>query len=502
MLSDYEMQRQRNMVANSEALAAMGLAKPVRPSAAPRRPAAAARPKQRERVSLRAAGLGPDSENLEAALVAAEEARKKRAAERASAEAEAFRANKTSKRSYADEALTAEQRSALAAADDGWLAEFETFYHGHLSINNFSAVMRHIRPLVAGAGVDFGTTGSFLVGRPLSLASDVAAIKEELRSEANAVFRLDMEKGGWYLNHPLNKLLDFQSHKLGLEPRRTVARAAAPPPPPQRAGDGPGAGWGAHAPMPVGRRVEVRMHDEGLVGSMFAGVVVPPPGGKGEAPMLPDSADGPRPLTHTQADGGARPAEGVQARANGSEGGGHPVGGVAPNAGAAGGVSAGGGGSAWVQFDHLLDDDEITPLCEEHLLRNVRLAPPPTPADFYRGVAVNDIVELLFEDAWWEVVVTSVQGGASGRSGPAGAGEEGRLGAGGPSGGDGPGEGKVGPAPPFLFAVRSLDYDAAHSLVEEHRIRPSWRWSAADYTWRFGGTGGSQARVPLGNEGP
>jgi len=114
--------------------------------------------------------------------------------------------------------ITEEQRASLREEEKGWLGEFEAYFRGKLSHKNAQQVMKHITPLVAGKGVDFGPgVGNFLASIPVTISSDVAKILDALHAEGNAAVRdHDDLKGGWHLRHPLYKLREFQAHKLGM----------------------------------------------------------------------------------------------------------------------------------------------------------------------------------------------------------------------------------------------------------------------------------------------
>uniref|UniRef100_A0A0D3INF5 GIY-YIG domain-containing protein n=1 Tax=Emiliania huxleyi (strain CCMP1516) TaxID=280463 RepID=A0A0D3INF5_EMIH1 len=114
--------------------------------------------------------------------------------------------------------ITEEQRTSLREEEEGWLGEFEAYFRGKLSHKNAQQVMKHLTPLVAGKGVNFGPgVGNFLAGIPVTLSSDVANILDALHAEGNAAVRdHDDLKGGWHLRHPLYKLREFQAHKLGM----------------------------------------------------------------------------------------------------------------------------------------------------------------------------------------------------------------------------------------------------------------------------------------------
>lgn len=109
-------------------------------------------------------------------------------------------------------------------------------------------------------------------------------------------------------------------------------------------------GWGEHTDLQTGAAVEVRLSEEGLDGSIYSGTLAQRAKGK-----------------------------------------------------------AGGMGSL-VVFDQLLEEGSEAQLLREWVqMQDVRRRPPPTPAGFARLVEAGDLVELYFEDGWWEVEVEKVQ---------------------------------------------------------------------------------------------
>eukprot|EP00967_Tisochrysis_lutea_P071855 scaffold95587_cov30-Tisochrysis_lutea.AAC.1 len=112
----------------------------------------------------------------------------------------------------------------------------------------------------------------------------------------------------------------------------------------------PNGGWGEHNDLNVGSAVEVRLTEDGLDGSIYSGTL---------AQYAKDEL----------------------------------------------GVDG-----CWVVFDELLEEESESELLREWVRReDVRPKPPPTPDGFAHLIQTGDIIELNFEDGWWEVEVEKVE---------------------------------------------------------------------------------------------
>ena len=142
--------------------------------------------------------------------------------------------------------------------------------------------------------------------------------------------------------------------------------------------EGIGGGWGAHAAqIAAGDRVEVAMKEEGLASVAYLATLVEPPGADGDS----DAGRQHRKL-----------------RGKGK--------------GKAAAAAADAAAQVHVRYDELLpdgaEDDSAERLCEPVPAGDVRPQPPPTPCGFHALVAAGDIVELYYDDGWWEVKVEAV----------------------------------------------------------------------------------------------
>ena len=163
--------------------------------------------------------------------------------------------------------LSAAQRAALADAS-GWLERFELWLRDDVSAYNADKVMERVRELVSGSGVELSGLGGPLAfeGRLISISDDL----EALRAEASAKYGAKgngRDAGGWFLRHPIGKLIKFQqvlystSHPEGADDSGSGASFAIVP-----AID---RSW-----LVPGAEVEVEMCEEGLHDSRYAATVL------------------------------------------------------------------------------------------------------------------------------------------------------------------------------------------------------------------------------------
>ena len=120
--------------------------------------------------------------------------------------------------------LTEEQRALLGDFDMDALEEFLCTEHP-ISDDNRRQVMRQAEKLVSGQGVryDSPTYGwdegvVFREGEPVTMSSDIVQIISDARDFEDEHGR--DHGNGWLLNHPLRKLLIFQTHVARLEATR------------------------------------------------------------------------------------------------------------------------------------------------------------------------------------------------------------------------------------------------------------------------------------------
>ena len=172
-------------------------------------------------------------------------------------------------------------------------------------------------------------------------------------------------------------------------------------------------GWGASIhPIPVGTAIEVLAVEEGLVGAAFRAVAIAPE---------PCGTVAQREKQERQAVSKLR-----------------------------------------VEYTDLLASEASS----EHLRewcpkQQIRPKPPPTPRGFHGLVRKGDPLQLLLEDAWWDVIVDAI--------------------------GDDPPRG----APPGTvhFTVSSVQYDATHAVGAE-LLRPCWLWQPQSQVWNYHITAG------------
>ena len=145
--------------------------------------------------------------------------------------------------------LTEAERAALESASGEWIDGMRRYFAAKLSDPNLRSVMRVVEKLASGQGVDAGglrtQTPTFCKGQPVSMATDIAA----LRAEANVWLRPEDDPGhGWRLDHPIGKLALYQAH---LAARSALAAPRAPPAEQANAPSGAAAeGGGGRAPPP------------------------------------------------------------------------------------------------------------------------------------------------------------------------------------------------------------------------------------------------------------
>ena len=238
-LSEYEEQRLRNISANQEILASLGLdeatLKRDRPEQS--RQTRVPQPRQQKtRVSFRHHGLEPDAdaEEVDQAMQVA--------AAGPSLVPQYPRGPPRVPRP-AVPTLTAAQRGSLAAAQ-GWISRMKEHYRPMLSEINLRATMQRVEELASGIGVELrGLEVPAFEGRAIRISDDLVA----LRQEAKAFAELDI--GGWRLNHPLGKMVQFQEVLFNDGPDAAAAAEA----------EAEGSSW-----LRVGEAVEVLMTDSGL----------------------------------------------------------------------------------------------------------------------------------------------------------------------------------------------------------------------------------------------
>ena len=200
--------------------------------------------------------------------------------------------------------------------------------------------------------------------------------------------------------------------------------------------EGLGGGWGAHAAqIAAGDRVEVAMKEEGLASVAYLATLVEPPGADG---------DGDAGRQHRKLRGKGK--------------------------GKAAAAAADAAAQVHVRYDELLpdgaEDDSAERLCEPVPAGDVRPQPPPTPCGFHALVAAGDIVELYYDDGWWEVKVEAVV------PVPKAAPAEGAAPAGAADGAS------------HHFRVVSTMYAKWHTVPAD-MLRPQWLWAPAARAWRY-----------------
>ena len=126
------------------------------------------------------------------------------------------RPRKRARRGKAAADLTDDERAMLGAFDMEAFEEFLTDEHP-ISEDNRRQVMRQAEKLVSGQGVryDSPTYGwdegvVFRKGEPVTMSSDIIQVIADARDFEDEHGR--DHGNGWLLNHPLRKLLIFQTH--------------------------------------------------------------------------------------------------------------------------------------------------------------------------------------------------------------------------------------------------------------------------------------------------
>ena len=104
------------------------------------------------------------------------------------------------------------------------LSDFEAFHAPRISPSNLKSCMRVVRKLTSGQGVTHANKPgeTFLSNHCVSPHDDLKAIQKRANEWLPHLESLGpncLDKGhGWALNHPIQKLIDFKSHLLGIEP--------------------------------------------------------------------------------------------------------------------------------------------------------------------------------------------------------------------------------------------------------------------------------------------
>ena len=123
---------------------------------------------------------------------------------------------KRARRGKATADLTDDERAMLGAFDMEAFEEFLTDEHP-ISEDNRRQVLRQAEKLVSGQGVHYASPTYgwpddvvFRKGEPVTMSSDIVQIIADARDFEDEHGR--DHGNGWLLNHPLRKLLIFQTH--------------------------------------------------------------------------------------------------------------------------------------------------------------------------------------------------------------------------------------------------------------------------------------------------
>uniref|UniRef100_A0A7S0ED00 Uncharacterized protein n=1 Tax=Phaeocystis antarctica TaxID=33657 RepID=A0A7S0ED00_9EUKA len=236
-LSEYELQRLRNIATNRARLAELALDDAL-DTRTQRRTLSADEIERRSAAGAalhesRLANRRPTSRRL--VLLAASSAERARASpvapiyESSAAldalerEAPKRKVRKKQRREGEGAGLSAAQRETLTHAA-GWLEAMRAYFADKLSEPNLRNVMKVTTALASGAGTACHTkhSGAFCKGRPIDMTMNFLA----LRIEANEWLHRDDDPGnGWRLDHPIGKLYLFQRHLF--EKRQLSAQAKA-----------------------------------------------------------------------------------------------------------------------------------------------------------------------------------------------------------------------------------------------------------------------------------
>ena len=263
-LSEYERRRKENIAANARALAALGLdqASFKRPRSEEPKPRAPRAVVQKTRISYRHHGLDADAaeEEVNTALAAAAAVLRRPPSEQA-ADGEAPRAPRAAK-----PVLTEEQRLSLASAQ-GWMSKMREHFRPLLSEYNLMATMQRVNELASGVGIELARLDRpVFEGRAISISDDLVALRQEAKAYA------DFDQGGWRLNHPIGKLIQFQQVLFNeAAPGQDATGSSS-------SADGSSSATAAW--LSVGAEVEVTMVDEALYGARYAGRVLTLEAGK------------------------------------------------------------------------------------------------------------------------------------------------------------------------------------------------------------------------------
>ena len=78
-------------------------------------------------------------------------------------------------------------------------------YRPMLSEINLRATMQRVEELASGIGVELrGLEAPAFEGRAVRISDDLVALRQEAKAFA------DFDIGGWRLNHPIGKMIQFQ----------------------------------------------------------------------------------------------------------------------------------------------------------------------------------------------------------------------------------------------------------------------------------------------------
>ena len=218
---------------------------------------------QKTRISYRHHGLDADAaeEEVNTALAAAAAVMRRPPGEQPT-DGEAPRAPRPAK-----PVLTEEQRLSLASAQ-GWMSKMREHFRPLLSEYNLMVTMQRVNELASGMGIELARLDRpVFEGRAISISDDLVALRLEAKAYA------DFDQGGWRLNHPIGKLIQFQQVLFNeAAPGQDAAGSSS------SAADGSSAATAAW--LTVGAEVEVTMTDDALYGARYAGKVLTLEAGK------------------------------------------------------------------------------------------------------------------------------------------------------------------------------------------------------------------------------
>jgi hypothetical protein len=122
--------------------------------------------------------------------------------------------------------MTGSSPTALPATFNA--ADVEAFLETRVTERNRQRCMRVILNLISGKGETHKAKPgeSFMKGHTVTPSDDLDALKRRAQEWLPSKGPDALDRGhGWALNHPIQKLIEYKNHLLGVEPSQKRARA-------------------------------------------------------------------------------------------------------------------------------------------------------------------------------------------------------------------------------------------------------------------------------------